>query len=160
FRGQGGGGDDAGAVLDRRRFIARVGGHGDGAAQVWRHRRGRGKEGRGRVHHRRRVACPARRAEPLAPPAQTRPGGKEGVMQPIRKILAPVDFSACSEEAARYAVELAGRLGAQVTLFNAYFFPVSVPFPDGSAYIPSAESLAELAGAAERDLRAIRDRVQ
>jgi nucleotide-binding universal stress UspA family protein len=81
-------------------------------------------------------------------------------MKAIRKILAPVDFSACSEEAARYAVELAAKLDAQVTLFNAYFFPVTVPFPDGSAYIPSAESIAELAGAAERQLRALRDRVQ
>jgi nucleotide-binding universal stress UspA family protein len=81
-------------------------------------------------------------------------------MEPIRKILAAVDFSPCSEKAARYAVDLAEKLGAQVTLFNAYFFPVTIPFPDGSAYIPSAESVAELAGSSMMQLRALRERVQ
>jgi nucleotide-binding universal stress UspA family protein len=82
------------------------------------------------------------------------------MMEPIQRILAAVDFSPCSEKAARYAVDLAEKLGAQVTLFNAYFFPVTIPFPDGSAYIPSAESVAELAGSAMMQLRALRDKVQ
>lgn len=81
-------------------------------------------------------------------------------MEPIQRILAAVDFSPCSEKAARYAVDLAEKLGAQVTLFNAYFFPVTIPFPDGSAYIPSAESVAELASSAMMQLRALRDKVQ
>ena len=81
-------------------------------------------------------------------------------MQPIKNILAPVDFSAGSEEAATYAVDLAQLLGAKVTLFNAYFYPVGIPFPDGSAYIPSADTVAELAGSAERELRALSDRLQ
>jgi nucleotide-binding universal stress UspA family protein len=81
-------------------------------------------------------------------------------MNPIRKILVPVDFSPCSEAAASYAVELGQKLDAQVTLFNAYFVPVSVPFPDGSAYIPTPEAMAELASAAEHELRALRDRLE
>jgi nucleotide-binding universal stress UspA family protein len=82
------------------------------------------------------------------------------MMEPIKRILAPVDFSSCSEMAARYAVDLAEKLGAEVTLFNAYFFPVAIPFPDGSAYIPTAESVAELATSTMHQLRALRDKVQ
>jgi nucleotide-binding universal stress UspA family protein len=81
-------------------------------------------------------------------------------MGPIKKILAPVDFSPGSDAAAEYAVELAQQLGARVTLFHAYFFPVSIPFPDGSVYVPSAESIAELATSTVRDLKALRERLQ
>jgi nucleotide-binding universal stress UspA family protein len=81
------------------------------------------------------------------------------LMEPVRKILVAVDFSEPSEAAARYGVAFAEKLGAEVTLFNAYFLPATTAFPDGSAYIPGAEVVAELASAAERNLRALRDRV-
>lgn len=81
-------------------------------------------------------------------------------MQTIRRILAAVDFSACSEAAARYAVELAETLGAEVVLFNVYTLPVPFSFPDGSAYIPSAATMAEVSGAAERQLHALNDRIR
>ena len=81
-------------------------------------------------------------------------------MQEIRRILVPTDFSPQAELAARFAVDLAERLGASVTLFNAYQVPIAVPFPDGSAYIPSPEAIAELATATTHALKLERDRLQ
>lgn len=43
---------------------------------------------------------------------------------PVRKILVPTDFSAPSREATEYALELAGELGASVSLFHSIQMPV------------------------------------
>lgn len=48
------------------------------------------------------------------------------------KILLPCDFSQCSAEAARRAMELAERLGGSVTLLHTYLEPV-YPTIEGSA---------------------------
>jgi nucleotide-binding universal stress UspA family protein len=56
-------------------------------------------------------------------------------MTPIRTILCPVDFSAPSEEAARYAVSLADRLGAEsVHLLHAYR-PPTHSLPEGTVFL-------------------------
>jgi universal stress protein A len=48
------------------------------------------------------------------------------------KILLPCDFSLCSEEAARHAMELATRLGGSVTMLHVYLVPI-YPTIEGSA---------------------------
>ena len=78
-------------------------------------------------------------------------------MGAIRKILVATDFSEGSAAATRYAADLARKLGASITLFHAYFAPVPVPFPDGSAYIPTPEVLAEMESYARQQLRLLRD---
>lgn len=49
----------------------------------------------------------------------------------VRRILCAVDFSAPSREAMHYAVELARRFGADLTLFHAYTYPGYV-LPEGA----------------------------
>jgi nucleotide-binding universal stress UspA family protein len=80
-------------------------------------------------------------------------------MRPIKRILAPTDFSPYSEHAARYAVDLAERLGAELTFVHVYSVPMPVPFPDGAAYIPSAEVMAALAANAVQALEAFTARI-
>jgi nucleotide-binding universal stress UspA family protein len=65
-------------------------------------------------------------------------------MNPIRKILVPTDFSEPARAAERYALELADRLGAEVTLLGCYLAPVYV-LPDGSAILPAPAALSALA---------------
>jgi nucleotide-binding universal stress UspA family protein len=48
----------------------------------------------------------------------------------VSKILCPVDFSDTSKAALRFAVELADRFGAQLTLLHVYQ-PPAYQFPDG-----------------------------
>ncbi len=54
-------------------------------------------------------------------------------MPAIRRILCPVDFSEGSEQALRYAVELAKAVGASVTVLHAYETPMQW-VPAGIAY--------------------------
>ncbi len=63
-------------------------------------------------------------------------------MMTIRKILVPVDFSAHSREAQRWAAELAGRYDATLTLIHVYQ-PISYALPEGYV-LPSANLLADL----------------
>ncbi len=51
-------------------------------------------------------------------------------MTEIQTILVPVDFSAHSEAAVRYAVGLAKRFGSTLHLLHAYHLPVEVTTPD------------------------------
>ncbi|MGZ3441294.1 MAG: universal stress protein, partial [Polyangia bacterium] len=48
-------------------------------------------------------------------------------MNPIKKILAPTDFSPAAESALDEAVGLARAMGATVTLMNVYQLPPSPP---------------------------------
>lgn len=73
-------------------------------------------------------------------------------MSSFQHILAPTDFTEPSEHALDYAVELAGKLGARVTVLHAYSVPIYT-FPDGS-YIPTAEVAASIAAAAQQQLDA------
>lgn len=45
-------------------------------------------------------------------------------MQALKRILCPVDFSATSNDAARYALELAGALGAELELLHVHHVPL------------------------------------
>ena len=63
-------------------------------------------------------------------------------MPEIRKILCPVDFSAPSEQALRYAIGLAERFGASVKLLHVYQIP-TYALPDG-ALLARPDFLAEL----------------
>jgi nucleotide-binding universal stress UspA family protein len=64
-------------------------------------------------------------------------------MLTIARILAPTDFTESSDRAVDYAVELAERLGASVTVMHAYEIPI-VGIPDG-ALIATAEVAAKIA---------------
>lgn len=67
-----------------------------------------------------------------------------------KKILVGTDFSETSDRALDYAIELASRLGATVTVLHAYELPI-VGFPDG-AFIASADVASRLATAAQSGL--------
>jgi len=60
---------------------------------------------------------------------------KSSGMQPIKKILVPVDYSDCSRFACRYAIKIACKLGVEIKLFHTYYSP--------------AFDLIELAGAVQ-----------
>jgi nucleotide-binding universal stress UspA family protein len=60
----------------------------------------------------------------------------------IRKILVPTDFSAHSKQAQAWAVELARRYEATLTLLHVYQ-PISYALPEGYV-LPSANLLADL----------------
>ncbi len=68
-------------------------------------------------------------------------------MSGFRRILAPTDFTEASQHALEWAVELAARLGASVTVLHAYEIPV-VGFPDG-AMIATADVAARIAQTAQ-----------
>src|SRR5688500_6004090 len=65
----------------------------------------------------------------------------------LRRILCPVDFSAPAEDALRYALQLAGPLGAEVHVAHVFHMPVPM-MPDGELY-----SLPDLIESTRADLR-------
>jgi nucleotide-binding universal stress UspA family protein len=65
-------------------------------------------------------------------------------------VLVPVDFTETSDRALEYAIELARRFEARVTVMHAYQIPV-YGFPD-AAYITSAELAAQISAAAQKRL--------
>lgn len=71
-------------------------------------------------------------------------------MQPIQRILVPVDFSSHSQEALDYAVELAKSLGASVDLLHCYRVNLAVISPYGPTLPPNFE--ADLRQAASEKL--------
>ena len=78
----------------------------------------------------------------------------------ITRILVPVDFSAHSEKAVRYAVTLANRFGARVSLLHV----VEDPFVTGAwraeAFVPNRpELLDELNKAAEAQIGELKTRL-
>ena len=64
----------------------------------------------------------------------------------IRRIVCPVDFSACAEHALAYAQELAKTFNAEISLVHAYEDPAAyvTPVPMSGYVGPSAELLLEL----------------
>ncbi len=64
--------------------------------------------------------------------------------QQIKKILVPVDYSECSNDACKYAIKIACKLGAEIKLFHTYYSP--------------AFDLIELAGAVQTQSQ-LRDEV-
>ncbi|HEX6836265.1 MAG TPA: universal stress protein, partial [Polyangia bacterium] len=70
--------------------------------------------------------------------------GREVLMTPIKRILAPVDFSPSGARALDEAMGLARTVGASVTLLHVYTLPQ--PIPDaGVAYGPEVLDALELA---------------
>ena len=73
-------------------------------------------------------------------------------MHPIRSILVPVDFSPHSDEATTWALDLARRFDARVTLLHVYQ-PIGIALPDGYV-MQGARSLSDLLAAMHRSLEA------
>jgi len=65
-------------------------------------------------------------------------------MKPVKKILVPVDFSAHSTEAVRFAADLARRFEASLTLVHVYQ-PMTYVLPEGYVLLGPAQ-LEELLG--------------
>jgi len=76
----------------------------------------------------------------------------------IKKILVPTDFSACSDHAAEEAIDLAAKLGAQVTLLHAYGLPVYIS-PEGGQFLPNPQTLIEVGDSVRQELARLKDRV-
>lgn len=75
------------------------------------------------------------------------------------KILLPCDFSQCSEEAMRRALELAERLGGSITMLHIYLEPV-YPTMEGSALMLDRETIEQSVRDMTAALEALRDRYQ
>src|SRR3954463_12944774 len=71
----------------------------------------------------------------------------------LRRILVPVDFTETSDRALEYAIELARRFDAGVTIMHAYQIPV-YGLPD-LAYVTTAELATQISTAAQQRLDAI-----
>ncbi len=71
-------------------------------------------------------------------------------MLSMRQILVPVDFTETSENALAYAVEVARKFEAPITVLHAYQIPV-YGFPEG-AYITTADVASQLSTAAQTRL--------
>jgi nucleotide-binding universal stress UspA family protein len=80
--------------------------------------------------------------------------------QAISRILVPVDFSAHSDEALRYAVSLASRFGASLELVHVVDDPFSSGAWGSEGYVPNVTDLFEnLMADAQRRLSELKDRV-
>jgi nucleotide-binding universal stress UspA family protein len=77
----------------------------------------------------------------------------ESSMFTLRRILVPVDFTETSDRALGYAIELARRFEASITVMHAYQIPV-YGFPDAT-YITAAEMATQISNAAQARLDAI-----
>ena len=73
-------------------------------------------------------------------------------MLDIRRILVPIDFTETSERALDYAVELARKLGAEITVMHAYELPI-YGFPDG-ALVASVDVATRISQASQEGLQA------
>jgi nucleotide-binding universal stress UspA family protein len=74
-------------------------------------------------------------------------------MLELRQILVPVDFTETSDRALDYAVELARKFEASITVLHSYQIPVYA-FPEG-AYITTADVAAQISNAAQAKLNEI-----
>jgi nucleotide-binding universal stress UspA family protein len=73
-------------------------------------------------------------------------------MATFKKIIVPIDFSDTSLHALDYAIEMAKKLGASITVMHAFELPI-YGFPDG-ALVASAEMAARITDGANAGLRA------
>jgi nucleotide-binding universal stress UspA family protein len=75
-------------------------------------------------------------------------------MVAVRRVLCPVDFSDAAHAALRYAVDLCGRYGAELTLFHV-LSPPGFTLPEGMV-VAGADVFADLQRDVERGLAAWR----
>jgi nucleotide-binding universal stress UspA family protein len=75
------------------------------------------------------------------------------VVLTLRRILVPVDFTETSDRALGYAIELARKFDASITVMHAYQIPV-YGFPDAT-YITAAELATQISNAAQKRLDAL-----
>ncbi len=83
------------------------------------------------------------------------PKGGANMNTTIKRILVPHDFSETAEHALKYALDLAERLGASVTVAHVYDVPV-YSYPEGPAL--TVEMTAQIERAAETALDALAQR--
>jgi nucleotide-binding universal stress UspA family protein len=74
----------------------------------------------------------------------------------LKRILVPTDFTETSDRALEWAIALAARVGASVTVMHAYEIPI-VGFPDG-AIVATPEMAARIADASRVTLESAVDR--
>lgn len=79
-------------------------------------------------------------------------------MAELRRILVPTDFTETSDHALEWALDLAKRLGAAVTVLHAYEIPI-VGFPDG-AIIATPEIAGRIADASKAALESVMAKIQ
>jgi nucleotide-binding universal stress UspA family protein len=79
-------------------------------------------------------------------------------MAELRRILVPTDFTETSDHALDWALELAKRLGATVTVLHTYEIPI-VGFPDG-AIIATPEIAGRISEASKAALEATMAKIQ
>src|SRR5262249_44810825 len=91
-------------------------------------------------------------------PCGTKHSAHNHRMWNFARILVATDFSECSEAAANGALELARRVGANVTLFHAYPVPV-FPVAEGGMILPTAETFSTIADSAHEQLAAFSERI-
>lgn len=75
---------------------------------------------------------------------------------PIRTILCPVDFSATSEQALHYALELARPTGARVHVLHVFDLPLYV-MPEG-AMMATPRDIVAIRQSLQRDLEKLREK--
>ncbi len=79
----------------------------------------------------------------------------EEIVEDVRKILVPIDFSVYSEHACDYALGIADKLGAEVCLMHSYYFNVMplFNFSDPYSYQTNIdEALVEIKEKTEKDM--------
>jgi len=79
-------------------------------------------------------------------------------MAEVRRILCPIDFSETSRAALRWAVELARRFSAELTLLHVYQAP-TLSMPDGMV-VGGPDVLTDIAHQVDESLRAWRDEAE
>jgi nucleotide-binding universal stress UspA family protein len=73
-------------------------------------------------------------------------------MLELKRVLVPIDFSETSDRALDYAIELASRFGAEVTVMHAYELPI-YGFPDG-ALVATVDVATRISEASQQALAA------
>jgi len=73
-------------------------------------------------------------------------------MSSFQSILVSVDLADTSDKVLGFAIDLASKLGARLTVLHVYSLPV-YNLPDGS-FVPTAEVATSIAGAAQKQLDA------
>ena len=76
------------------------------------------------------------------------------------RILVPTDFSDASVEAVRYAINLATKLNARITLLHVFAPPIYPIGPDGAAFIPGPEAFAQMYRTSEEQLEQLLAKVR